>query len=107
MTFGMRIVSPSEAVAGIRSGEQIFLQGAAATPSVLLDALVARAAELEDVRVLHLHCEGPGPHLSPAMAGHFRHRSLWRFIPCSACARSPDSRCTACHGRGVTAMPAQ
>ena len=77
MTFGMRIVSPSEAVAGIRSGEQIFLQGAAATPSVLLDALVARAAELEDVRVLHLHCEGPGPHLSPAMAGHFRHRALF------------------------------
>ena len=44
---------------------------------MLLDALVARAAELEDVRVLHLHCEGPGPHLSPAMAGHFRHRALF------------------------------
>ena len=39
----MRIVSAAEAVAGIRSGEQIYLQGAAATPSVLLDALVARA----------------------------------------------------------------
>jgi 4-hydroxybutyrate CoA-transferase len=73
----MRIVSAAEAVAGIRSGQQIFLHGSAATPSVLLDALVARAPELEDVRIVHLHCEGPGPHLAPAMAGHFRHRALF------------------------------
>jgi 4-hydroxybutyrate CoA-transferase len=73
----MRVVSASEAVAGIRSGQQIFLHSAAATPSVLLDALVARAPELEDVRVVHLHCEGPGPHLAPSMAGHFRHRALF------------------------------
>ena len=74
---GMKIVSASEAVAGIQSHQQIFLHGAAATPSVLLDALVARAADLEDVRVVHLHCDGPGPHLAPAMAGHFRHRALF------------------------------
>ena len=71
------IVSPEEAVAGIRSGQSVYLQCAAATPSVLLDALVARAAELEDVRMVHLHCEGPGPHLAPEMAGHFRHRALF------------------------------
>ena len=73
----MRIVSAQEAVAGIRSGEQVYLQCAAATPSVLLDALVARAEELEDVRIVHLHCEGPGPHLAPEMEGHFRHRALF------------------------------
>jgi 4-hydroxybutyrate CoA-transferase len=73
----MQIVTPDRAVAGIRSGDQVYLQCAAATPSVLLDALVARAAELEDVRVVHLHCEGPGPHLAPEMAGHFRHRALF------------------------------
>jgi acyl-CoA hydrolase len=44
---------------------------------VLLDALVARAAELHDISVVHLHCEGPGPHLAPEMAGHFRHRALF------------------------------
>src|SRR4051812_16040694 len=73
----MRIVEPAEAVAGIRSGQQVFLHGGAATPSVLLDALVARAHELSDVKMLHLHCEGPGPHLVPAMAGHFRHRAFF------------------------------
>ena len=73
----MRIISAAEAVAGIRSGEQLYLQCAAATPSVLLDALVARAADLRDVSVVHLHCEGPGPHLAPEMAASFRHRALF------------------------------
>jgi 4-hydroxybutyrate CoA-transferase len=73
----MRIVSPAEAVAGIRSGDQIFVQAAAATPTELLEALVARAPELEDVSVVHMHAEGPGPHLAPEMEGHFRHRALF------------------------------
>jgi 4-hydroxybutyrate CoA-transferase len=73
----MRIVSPAEAVAGIASGQQVYVHAAAATPSVLLDALVARAAELRDVNVIHFHIEGPGPHLAPAMAGHFYHRALF------------------------------
>ena len=73
----MRTVTAEEAVANIKSGEQIYLHGAAATPSVLLDALVARAPELRDVRIVHLHCEGPGPHLTPEMAPHFRHRALF------------------------------
>jgi 4-hydroxybutyrate CoA-transferase len=73
----MRIVSPEEAVAEIRSRDQIYLQCAAATPSVLLEALVARAPELFDVSMVHLHTEGPGPHMAPEMAPHFRHRALF------------------------------
>jgi 4-hydroxybutyrate CoA-transferase len=73
----MRIVSAAEAVAGIRSGQQVYVHCAAAAPSVLLDALVARAAELRDVGMIHLHTEGPGPHLAPEMATHFRHRALF------------------------------
>jgi 4-hydroxybutyrate CoA-transferase len=73
----MRIVTPEEAVAGIRSRAEVYVQCAAATPSVLLDALVARAPELSDVGMVHLHIEGPGPHLAPDMAAHFRHRALF------------------------------
>src|SRR6186997_2659108 len=73
----MRIVTAAEAVTGITSRQQIYLQCAAATPSVLLDALVARAPELADIGVTHLHIEGPGPHLAPEMARHFRHRALF------------------------------
>jgi 4-hydroxybutyrate CoA-transferase len=73
----MRVVKAAEAVAGIRSGDQVYVHCAAAAPSVLLDALVARAADLRDVGMIHLHVEGPGPHLAPDMVGHFRHRALF------------------------------
>lgn len=86
----MRIVSAAEAVAGIRSGDRVFVQGAAATPTALLDALVARAAELSDVAMVHLHTEGPAPHLDPRMAGRFRHRAL--FIGANARAAVQEGR---------------
>ena len=73
----MRIVSALEAVEGIKSGQQVYVHCAAAAPSVLLDALVSRADHLSDVGLIHLHIEGPGPHLAPEMAGHFRHRALF------------------------------
>src|SRR5574340_1366305 len=73
----MKIVTAAEAVAGIRSGDQIYVQCAAATPSVLLDALVERAPELRDVKMVHLHTEGPGPHLAPELASSFRHKAIF------------------------------
>src|SRR6266545_6542608 len=73
----MRMVSPEEAVSVVRSRHQVYVHAAAAVPSVLLGALVARASELEEVRVVHLHVEGPGPHLAPEMEGHFRHVALF------------------------------
>src|SRR3954453_13308717 len=73
----MRIVTPEEAIAGIRSRDQVYVQCAAAGPEILLGALGGRAAELEDVSIVHLHTEGPGPHLAPEMAPHFRHRALF------------------------------
>ncbi|MEO8247111.1 MAG: acetyl-CoA hydrolase/transferase C-terminal domain-containing protein [Chloroflexota bacterium] len=73
----MRIVTAAEAVAGITSGQQVFVHGGAATPTPLLEALVARSDELRDVGLIHFHTEGPAPHLAPEMAGHFRHRALF------------------------------
>jgi 4-hydroxybutyrate CoA-transferase len=73
----MRIVTAEEAVAGIRSGDQVFVHGGAATPSVILGTLAARADELRDVGVVHLHTEGPAPHLAPEVAESFRHRALF------------------------------
>ena len=75
----MRVVTPEEAVSSIDSGDQVYVHCAAAAPSALLDALVAhaQAADLTDIGVTHLHIEGPGPHLAPEMARHFRHRALF------------------------------
>ena len=86
----MKVVSADAAVARIAAGDRVYLHCAAATPSVLLDALVRRAPELHDVEMVHLHVEGPGPHLAPEMAGHFRHRAL--FV-------GPNARCAVNEGR--------
>jgi acyl-CoA hydrolase len=73
----MRIVSPAEAVAPIVSGNRIFVQGEAATPTRLLQALADRGQELQGVRVYHFHTEGPAPHLAPELDGHLRHVALF------------------------------
>jgi 4-hydroxybutyrate CoA-transferase len=53
------------------------MQGAAAAPSILLEALVRRADELTDVKIVHMHAEGPHPHCAPEMQGHFRHQAVF------------------------------
>jgi acyl-CoA hydrolase len=73
----MRIVDADSAVSQIESGEQVFVQGAAATPTPLLEALCRRAVSLSRVGVVHLHTEGPAPHLDPRMEGHIHHRALF------------------------------
>lgn len=57
-----RAMTPAEAVAGVRSGMRVFVQGAAATPTPLLAALAERR-DLEGVRLYHMHTEGPAPWL--------------------------------------------
>lgn len=86
----MKWVTAADAVATVRSGDKIFVQGGTATPSVLLEALSARAQGLTDVLLYHLHCEGPTPHLAPAMQGHLRHIAF--FIGPSARAAVAEGR---------------
>jgi 4-hydroxybutyrate CoA-transferase len=74
---GPRLVSARGAVAHVRSGQRVFVHGAAATPHALLAALANRAHELRDVEIVHLHTNGPAPHIDPDMAGHLRHRALF------------------------------
>ena len=65
-----------EAVAALRSGMRIFVHGAAATPTPLLDAM-ARRTDLEDVTVYHLHTEGAMAFTAPEHHGRFRSVSLF------------------------------
>lgn len=54
--------TPEDAVAHIHSGDTVFIHTAAATPHALVNALVARSAELKDVTLYHLHTEGSAPY---------------------------------------------
>lgn len=54
----------------------VFIHGAAATPTPLLDALVARR-DLENVRLFHMHLEGRCAFAEPDCADQFRSNSLF------------------------------
>jgi acyl-CoA hydrolase len=71
-----RASSPEEALALIKSGMRIFVHGAAATPTPLLDALCARSG-LEGVNLYHLHLAGELPFARPAFEGRIRSVSLF------------------------------
>ena len=75
-----RAVSPADAVALVRSGTNVFLHGACATPAVLIDALCARR-DLEGVRLYHLHTAGPAPFAAAGREGQFRSVSLFTGAP--------------------------
>ncbi len=70
-------VTAEQAVATIRSGQRVFVHGGAATPGRLVAALTARAAELRDVEIVHLHTEGQAPYALPEHAGSFRVNALF------------------------------
>ena len=75
--FGQKLRSASDAVALVKSGQRVFVQGSCATPHILLNALADRAGQLHDVRAVHLHTEGPSPFLRPGVEGSFRHEALF------------------------------
>jgi acyl-CoA hydrolase len=76
-------VSPKDAVALIGSGMRVFVHGAAATPTPLIEALAARR-DLEGVRLYHLHTMGPAPFAAPEHAGRFLSVSLFTGAPLRA-----------------------
>jgi 4-hydroxybutyrate CoA-transferase len=73
----MKILSAVDAVSFIRSGDTVFIQGAAATPHRLIDAMVLRAEELRDVSIYHLHTEGSAPYTKLEYRNNFRTYSLF------------------------------
>lgn len=72
----MNFLSTDEAVAEVRSGQRIFIQGAASTPTELLQAL-ARREDLENVELVHLHTQGPAVLAAPELKGRFRSLNLF------------------------------
>jgi acyl-CoA hydrolase len=66
----------AEAVAPLRSGMNVFVHGASATPTPLLEAMIARP-DLENITLYHLHTLGPASFAAPEMAGRFRSVSFF------------------------------
>jgi 4-hydroxybutyrate CoA-transferase len=69
-----------DVVQHLRSGMTIFLHGASATPTTLVEALAARQ-DLEDIKIYHLHTAGEAPWVDPQRGKPFRSVSLFTGSP--------------------------
>ncbi len=77
----MKIISPSEAVHLVNSGDTIVVQGSTSIPMTLLRALTARAGELRDVRLISgfgVHPED-APYAKRELMDSFKAQSI--FVP--------------------------
>jgi|ERR1043166_687376 acyl-CoA hydrolase len=66
-----KFTSAEEAVRRVRSGDRVFIHSVAAAPQTLIRAMTARAPELRNVEVVHLHTEGEAPYAKAEMAESF------------------------------------
>jgi len=83
IAWEQKAVSADDAVAVIASGMKVFVHGAAATPTPLLDALTRRT-DIENVTLYHLHTGGPAPFVDPAHRGRLFSVSLFAGPPVRA-----------------------
>lgn len=72
-----KYVTAEEAVKIVKSGDRVYVQAAAATPTILTKALSERASELRDVEICHLHTEGGAPYADPALSESFHVNSFF------------------------------
>ncbi|WP_026704003.1 acetyl-CoA hydrolase/transferase family protein [Flavobacterium soli] len=72
-----KYVTAEEAVKIVKSGDLVYVQAAAATPTILTKALSERAPELRDVEICHLHTEGEAPYANPELSESFHINSFF------------------------------
>lgn len=73
----------ADAVRCLSSGMRVFIHGAAATPTPLIEAM-ARRQDLADVSLYHLHLDGPVPFVDTEHAGRFFSVSVFTGAPLRA-----------------------
>lgn len=72
-----KYVTAAEAVKIVKSGDRVYLQAAAAAPTILANALTERASELRNVEICHLHIEGEARYANPDLADSFHVNSFF------------------------------
>lgn len=74
-----KTVTAEEAVKVIKSGDRIHLSSVAVTPHALIRAMVERGRNkaFENVRIQHIHTEGPAPYAEAEFEGIFQLESFF------------------------------
>ena len=69
--------SAENALSEVKSGDRIFIHGAAATPHRLIHGLLAHASRLKNVEIMHLHTDGEAAYAKPDFKDSFRVANLF------------------------------
>ncbi len=73
----IKYCSAEEAVKVVESNNIVYLQAAAAAPTLLANALTERASELKNVEICHLHTEGEARYANPELSESFHVNSFF------------------------------
>jgi len=72
-----KLRTADEALRCVQSGMRVYIQPGCAEPETLVEALIRRAALVNDVEIVHMMTLGAAPYVAPEMAGHFRHNAMF------------------------------
>jgi acetyl-CoA hydrolase len=75
--YKSKLTNAKEAVKCIKSNDTVFVHSCCAVPALLIDALVERKDELENVTLCHILTIGEAPYSAPGMEKHFRHKAFF------------------------------
>jgi len=75
--YQKKLRSPEDALRCVQSGMRVYIQPGCAEPETLVEALMQRGPNVEDVELVHMLTMGTAPYVAPEMAGHFRHNAVF------------------------------
>ena len=71
------LFTPAQAVQQIKSGQRVVVAHACGEPSIILDALVANAAQYENVEIIHMVAMGKAAYCQPQSDKNFHHNAFF------------------------------
>ncbi len=95
--YKLKIMTASEAVSHIRSGDRVVVGHACGSPEVLLKAMVENREKYRNVEVVHMVAMGPSEYCLPENSAHFVHNSLFAGANSRAAIAEGRAKFTPCH----------
>ena len=75
--YKKKLRTPEEALRCVQSGMRVYIQPGCAEPETLVEALMQRGPQVQDVEIVHMMTMGTAPYVAPEMEGHFRHNAVF------------------------------
>jgi 4-hydroxybutyrate CoA-transferase len=75
--YEKRLRRADDALRCVQSGMRVYIQPGCAEPETLVEALIRRGPQVEDVEIVHMMTLGNAAYVAPEMEGHFRHNAVF------------------------------